>query len=82
MSVTKEDNLKVLKDRIEFLLNIVSEFNTDTLILGAWGCGVFGQNPAEVAKLFKETLNTHKFKKVIFAIIDNETFKIFKSENK
>lgn len=82
MNVIKEDNSKVLKDRIEFLLNVVSEFNTDTLILGAWGCGVFGQNPAEVARLFKEALNTHKFKKVIFAIIDNETFEIFKDENK
>lgn len=66
MSVTEEENSKVLKDRIDFLLNVISEFNTDTLILGAWGCGVFGQNPAEVARLFKEALNTHEFKKSYF----------------
>ena len=42
--------------------------NVDTLILGAYGCGVFGQDAIEVAKIFKTWLPLYSFKKVIFAI--------------
>ena len=64
------DNTEVLKNRIEFILNIAQAEDLQILILGAWGCGVFGQDPVEVAKLFKEQLTSGKynFEKVIFAI--------------
>lgn len=64
-----ETNSKVLKSRIEFVLDIAKDNNVDVLILGGFGCGVFGQDATEVATHFKELLNTkHKdvFKKVIF----------------
>lgn len=68
--VTDEENTKVLKSRIRFVLDIAKENHVDLLILGAYGCGVFGQDAKEVASIFKEYLNTtHKcFEKVIFAI--------------
>ena len=68
--VSNEENSKVLDERIHFLLDIAAEHKVDTLILGAFGCGVFGQDPYEVAMIFKKYLD-HKykcFKKVIFAI--------------
>ena len=41
-----------------------------TLILGAYGCGVFKQDATEVASIFKRLLaeEYHNFDKVVFAI--------------
>lgn len=68
--VQNEENTEVLKSRIKFVLDIAMENNVGTLILGAFGCGVFGQDAKEVAGIFKEYLGTtHKcFEKVIFAV--------------
>lgn len=69
-NVSHEENARVLRDRIRFVLDIAKENRVDTLILGAYGCGVFGQNAKEVARIFKEYLETsHRcFERVIFAI--------------
>lgn len=68
--VTDEENTKALKSRIKFVLDIAADQKRKTLILGAFGCGVFGQDAEEVANIFMDYLTTtHKmFKKVIFAI--------------
>ena len=74
------DNSAVLADRIQFVLNIAQAEEIQILILGAWGCGVFGQDPKEVAKLFKEELTSGKynFEKVIFAIPTGYNYDCFK----
>ena len=68
--VSEAENTEVLRSRIKFVLDIARENHADTLILGAYGCGVFGQDAGEVAGIFKEYLQTtHRcFQKVIFAI--------------
>ena len=68
--VTDEENTEALKSRIKFVLDIAVDQKRETLILGAFGCGVFGQDAEEVANIFMDYLTTtHKmFKKVIFAI--------------
>ena len=68
--VTDSENTKVLKSRIKFVLDIAKENDVELLILGAYGCGVFGQDATEVAEIFKEYLETthNCFEKVIFAI--------------
>ncbi len=79
--VSKLKNSVALKQRSQFILNICSTKNVDTLILGAWGCGVFGQDPSEVVNLFVEELKNHKdIENVIFAVIDKESdnYKAFK----
>ena len=44
------------------------------LVLGAWGCGAFGNPPELVAKLFREQLSSPEFRgafsNVVFAIVD------------
>lgn len=45
----------------------------DTLILGAWGCGAFGCDPRQVAKLFAEVLKAglgRLYREIHFAIPD------------
>lgn len=68
--ISRELNHKYLESRIAFLLKMADEEKAETLILGAWGCGVFGQDPYEVASLFKKELESgcYNFKKVIFAV--------------
>lgn len=50
------------------------------MLLGAYGCGVFKQNPQEVATIFKSELKSYKwsFDEVIFAIPAGETNEIFR----
>ncbi|MGH1387108.1 TIGR02452 family protein [Kordia sp.] len=64
----------IMRRRIEKVLAVSVAHGNDTLILGAWGCGVFRNDPAVIAKLFKEVLETsfkNQFKKVVFAIYAN-----------
>lgn len=67
-NVSNEENLKVLNSRIKFVLDIAEANNVETLILGAFGAGVFGQDATEVAEVFKKHLRNYGFKKVVFAI--------------
>lgn len=76
--VSRNENNKILKERISFLMSIIASHDVETVILGAWGCGVFGQDPKTVATLFKDELKIHGVKNVIFAIIDQPTYDIFK----
>jgi len=78
-NVSDEENYRVLSDRIRFVLDIAKENEIDTLVLGAYGCGVFGQDPKEVADIFKRYLTTtHKcFDKIVFAIPGGENLEAF-----
>lgn len=83
LNVTAEENTKALTSRINFILNMASHNHVDTLILGAYGCGVFCQDPTEVATLFKAALEKthHCFKTVIFAVpedVHSHNHEIFK----
>ena len=69
--VTEQENSNALDSRIKFVLDVAAYNNVDNLVLGAYGCGVFGQDANEVASIFKKyLLTTHKnlFKRVIFAV--------------
>lgn len=51
-----------------------------TLVIGAWGCGVFKNDPKEVAELFKTImpLLLEDYKNVVVAIPDEKMLNIFK----
>lgn len=68
--VSNAENHDVLESRIRFVLSIAEHEQVDTLILGAFGSGVFGQNGTEVAEIFKKLLTEEfwTFEKIIFAI--------------
>lgn len=63
----------VFKQRIMQVLSVAYRNECDTLILGAWGCGVFRNEPADVAGYFDEVIRTHfksAFKRIVFAVYD------------
>lgn len=61
-----------LRVRIDKVLKIAARHDHDTLVLGAWGCGVFRNDPEEVAALFHEALVgpfAGVFRHVAFAVL-------------
>lgn len=74
-------NDHILADRIIFLHDICEYaaivLGLDTVILGAWGCGVFKQDPHTVANLLMTVFKESRLKRVIFGVPDTETFTIF-----
>ena len=70
----KDDALvAAMRDRIRFVLAIADELGHQKLVLGAYGCGVFGWDAEVVARLFLEELasGTHVASQVTFAIPNN-----------
>eukprot|EP01083_Nonionella_stella_P122106 367187_1 len=88
-----EKEVETYKDKIRTIYQIGFEHGHDCLVLGALGCGAFGNPPRTVAKLFHDVLVNEFngcFQNVIFAIIWDhnstpklvETFTEFFPENK
>lgn len=74
-NVSKEENTSALESRIKFILYVAAAQQVDTLILGAFGSGVFGQDAKEVAEITMKLLERYNgvFKKVVFAVIDEKS---------
>lgn len=72
--------MKAMYDRIKFILDIAEKHNQKNLVLGAFGCGVFKNDPTFVAEQFKELLSSSKyhFDTIIFAIPGGINYKKFK----
>ena len=61
--------------RTDKMLALALSQGNETLILGAWGCGVFKNDQNEIAELFKKHLHgkyKNKFKRVVFAILSKK----------
>lgn len=61
---------QAMRDRIRFALSLADTLGHERLVLGAFGCGVFGWEALEVAEMFRSELasGAHVAKEVIFAI--------------
>ncbi|MFF8380617.1 TIGR02452 family protein [Streptomyces sp. NPDC015661] len=65
----------VLASRAERVLETAAAAGYRRLVLGAWGCGVFRNDPAEVAGTFKALLTGEgrfagHFEEIVFAVLD------------
>jgi uncharacterized protein (TIGR02452 family) len=65
----------VMLERAEKVLSLAVVHGHDVLVLGAWGCGVFANDPGRVAEWFHchlagEGAFRHAFRKVVFAVLD------------
>jgi uncharacterized protein (TIGR02452 family) len=56
------------------VLEVAAAHGHRALVLGAWGCGVFRNDPATVARIFAEHLDRRAawFDRVVFAVLDHQ----------
>lgn len=66
-----------MKRRIRILLRNAIKHGHDSVVLGAWGCGVFGNEPKDVATCFRDVLVKEGYDKYF----SNVNFAIFGKEN-
>lgn len=67
----------ILHRRATAVLSVAHRHAHRRLVLGAWGCGAFGNDPAMVARVFADLLGenglfSHHFSQVVFAVLDPE----------
>lgn len=64
---------RAFAQRIARVLDVARTIGARTLVLGAWGCGAFGNDSADVAPLFRDALRAREgaFDHVTFAILDD-----------
>ena len=81
---SKSTVLKVMEKRMRYILNVFADKGDHTIILGAYGCGVFKNDTADVAETFcrllkDEQLEKH-FERIVFAVYDpkGQQYNIFK----
>lgn len=67
-SVSKSENDRVLENRIHFMYQIAEENGVENLVAGAWGCGVFMQDPYTVATLLIGAARNYNIPNIYFAI--------------
>jgi uncharacterized protein (TIGR02452 family) len=74
-----KDINKVMLLRIKKILAVAKAKNQTSLVLGAFGCGVFGNNAVAIGKLFRLALEDKQFKnqfqKIVFAIYEGTSQK-------
>lgn len=63
--------------RVEMLLALAVHHGHTALVLGAWGCGVFGNQPSDMARWFAAHLLHNRkyrnaFEHVVFAVLDRK----------
>ena len=66
-----------MKRRMKIALSIFAAKGCDVIVLGAYGCGVFRNNPIDVAVWWNELLLEYggHFRRVVFAVLDRSKTK-------
>jgi uncharacterized protein (TIGR02452 family) len=65
---------QVMQERVERVLAVAALHGHEALVLGAWGCGVFRNDPEQIAELFQSALAGRfrgAFTQVVFAVLDS-----------
>lgn len=63
---------KTMTRRIRIMLRVATSHGCKELVLGAWGCGAFGNSPKKVSQYFKKVLKDEGYEKcfnhIVFAV--------------
>lgn len=77
--INEDENYDFLRSRMQFIANILNENKVNIFIGGAFGCGVFGQFPEDVADIWKEINYGKNLELIIHAVPgDDKNSQIFK----
>lgn len=68
---------EMITRRIKKILDVAAKEKAEVLILGAWGCGAFGNDIAVVSKAFYSLLESYNFETVEFALGSTKFFDHF-----
>jgi uncharacterized protein (TIGR02452 family) len=68
----RPEDAEIMTEKIRGIFKVALKHKHDSIVLGAYGCGVFCNPPEEVAKIFKSVISEYKkyFRKIVFAILD------------
>jgi uncharacterized protein (TIGR02452 family) len=72
-TVGQPASAEMLKRRIHRVLATARAFGYETIVLGAWGCGAFENDPERTANDFRQAIETEfrgAFSNIVFAITD------------
>ncbi len=76
MNLSKGQMRDLLEKRMRRMLIVLAAHHDGNVVLGAWGCGVFKNDPAVIASIFSELLQdklfANRWPKIIFAVLDKE----------
>ena len=76
-----DEYVEIFSERIKAILLAAAKFNYRNLILGAFGCGAFRNDPKIVAQLFKSAIDEFRFEDMDADIcFDNIEFAILSSK--
>lgn len=60
--------------RVDYVMRVLSTYKYHEVILGAFGCGVFKNDPEVIATAFKQAMYHYKFNHVTYAIPDSNSY--------
>jgi uncharacterized protein (TIGR02452 family) len=63
----------VVHRRMDIIFGLARKHNVKTIILGAWGCGVFGNDPEIMAWAFRSALQRWPMERAVFAVYGGGT---------
>ncbi|EIC23828.1 TIGR02452 family protein [Thiorhodovibrio frisius] len=71
-TIGQDMSIQLMQSRIRRILAIARAHGYETLVLGAWGCGTFGNDPVPVAAAFHAALREQvgAFDEIVFAVTD------------
>ena len=82
--LTADEQTALHEKRAKHILHVAAANNADVLILGAFGCGAFYNDPCAVAKAYRSALSEYRccFKRIEFAVFcrgyETENYKAFR----
>lgn len=82
LSDRNSDRVKeIMKIRMKKIIMLAIEEHIDIFILGAFGCGVFGNDPYFIADTWKTLTDSYGgyFKKIYFSILKNKSHENFRA---
>ncbi len=69
---------EIMLNKIRTIFRIAIDNHHDSIVLGAWGCGINKQRPKQLASMFKNILDEiefrRKFREVMFAIEGHKNY--------